>query len=362
MPFNPQEPYNDLPLLPPDKDIETKSILKQCLSATRALAELKGMGDMLPNQSILINAIPLQEAKLSSEIENIVTTQDELYKATLDDGASADPQTKEVLRYRAALRYGFESLSKKGLSLKVICDVCSLLRGVKVNFRDIGEDVAIGNPLTKHIRYTPPSGGPVSCEKLENLEYFLLSPEKQGVDPLVRMAVSHYQFEAIHPFLDGNGRSGRILNILYLIHSRLLRIPVLYLSRYIIHTKNDYYGLLRNVTEKSEWEPWILYLLKGVEETALWTTGRIEAIRRLFDETVMLCKERAPKIYSKELVELVFSQPYCKISFLTEAGIAKRQSASAYLKELEKIGILMGEKRGREMIYKHPALIDILAQ
>jgi Fic family protein len=362
MSFNPQEPYNNLPLLPPNKDIETKAILKQCLSATRALAELKGIGDMLPNQSILINAIPLQEAKLSSEIENIVTTQDELYKAALDDGISTDPQTKEVLRYRTALRYGFESLSKKGFSIQLICDVCSILRSVGVKFRDVGDDVAIGNPLTQHIRYTPPSGGPILHEKLKNLEQFLLLPEKHGLDPLVRMAVAHYQFEAIHPFLDGNGRSGRILNILYLIHSGLLRIPVLYLSRYIIRTKNDYYNLLRNVTEKSDWESWILYILKGVEETALWTTGRIEAIRRLFDETVILCKEKASRVYSKELVELIFSQPYCKISFLTEAGIAKRQSASAYLKELEQIGILRGEKRGRETIYKHPALIDILAQ
>jgi Fic family protein len=360
--FNPQMPYDDLPLLPPDQDIETKAILKQCLSATRALAELKGIGDILPNQSILINAIPLQEAKLSSEIENIVTTQDELYKAALDDGISADPQTKEVLRYRTALRYGFESLSQKGLSMKLICDVCSVLRGIEVDFRGVGDDVAIGNPLTRYIRYTPPSGGPVLYEKLRNLERFLLLSEKQGLDPLVRMAVAHYQFEAIHPFLDGNGRSGRILNILYLIHADLLRIPVLYLSRYIIHTKNDYYNLLRNVTEKNDWEPWILYILKGVEETALWTTGRIGAIRRLFDETVILCRERTPKIYSKELVELIFRQPYCKISFLADAGIAKRQSASAYLKELEKIGILRGEKLGRETIYKHPALIDILAQ
>jgi Fic family protein len=351
MSFNPWEPYNDLPLLPPNKDVETKAILKQCLSATRALAELKGIGDMLPNQSILINAIPLQEAKLSSEIENIVTTQDELYKAGLNDGISATPQTKEVLRYRTALRYGFESLSQKGFSIKLISDICSILRGVEVRFRDVGEDVAIGNPLTGYIRYTPPCGGSILHEKLENLERFLLFSEKRGLDPLVRMAVAHYQFEAIHPFLDGNGRSGRILNILYLIHAGLLRIPVLYLSRYIIRTKNNYYSLLSNVTEKSDWEPWILYVLQGVEETALWTTGRIEAIRRLFDETVILCREKTPKIYSKELMELIFSQPYCKISFLTEAGIAKRQSASAYLRELEKLGILQGEKRGRETIY-----------
>jgi Fic family protein len=334
--------------------------LKQCLAATRALAELKGIGDLIPNQSILINAIPLQEAKLSSEIENIVTTQDELYRAALDNGISSNSQTKEVLRYRTALKYGFDSLATSGFSIELIREVCAVLRGVDVNFRTFAENVYIGNPLTKHIRYTPPSGGDAVMEKLENLEKFLLLPETQGLDPLVRMAMAHYQFEAIHPFLDGNGRSGRILNILYLIHAGLLRIPVLYLSRYIIHTKNEYYELLRNVTEKIDWEPWILYILKGVQETAVWTTERIKAIQRLFEETVTLCKENVPKVYSKELIELVFTQPYCKISFLVEANIAKRQSASVYLKELERIGVLNSEKRGKETIYKHPALLDIL--
>ena len=360
MPFDSRKPYDSLPLLPPSQDIETKAILKQCLSTTRALAELKGTGDLIPDQSILINAIPLQEAKLSSEIENIVTTQDELFKAVLDEKHVTDPPTKEVLRYRTALRYGFETLAQSHLSLNLIREVCSILMGEPVNFRNAQEQVAIGNPRTKQISYMPPSGGIVLESKLENLEKFLLGTE--GSDPLIRMAVAHYQFEAIHPFIDGNGRSGRILNILYLLHAGLLKIPVLYLSRYIIQTKPDYYMLLRNVTEKEDWEPWILYVLRGVEETALWTAGRIGAIRKLFDDTVFQCKEKLPKIYSKELIELIFRQPYCKIGFLVDAGIAKRQSASGYLKNLESIGVLLGEKRGREIVYKHPALIEILIQ
>jgi len=360
VPFDSRKPYDSLPLLPPGRDIETKAVLKQRLGAARALAELKGAGDLIPDQSILINAIPLQEAKLSSEIENIVTTQDELFKAALDEKHATDPQAKEVLRYRTALRYGFETLAQRNLSLNLIREVCSILMGVQVNFRSVHEHVAIGNPQTKQISYTPPSGGVVLKSKLENLEKFLLDVE--GPDPLIRMTVAHYQFEAIHPFVDGNGRSGRILNILYLLHAGLLKIPVLYLSRYIMQTKSDYYSLLRGVTEKEDWESWILYMLKGVEETALWTASRIDSIRKLFDYTVSLCRERLPKTYSKELIELIFRQPYCKISFLVDAGIAKRQSASGYLKNLESIGVLQGEKRGRETIYKHRALIEVLTQ
>jgi Fic family protein len=218
----------------------------------------------------------------------------------------------------------------------------------------------IGNPVTKAITYTPPLGADVIQARLSNLEDFLLGAEGD-LDPLVRMAVAHYQFEAIHPFTDGNGRTGRILNILYLIHAGLLRIPVLYLSRHLIQHKAEYYRLLRGVTERAEWEPWILFLLTGVEETANWTTGRILAIRDLFDQTVAECRAKLPsKVYSKELVELIFAQPYCKIGFLVEAGIAQRQTASEYLQALEGLGILKGEKRGREVLYRHPALVKVL--
>jgi cell filamentation protein, protein adenylyltransferase len=176
------------------------------------------------------------------------------------------------------------------------------------------------------------------------------------------MAVAHYQFEAIHPFSDGNGRTGRILNILFLLHAGLLRIPVLYVSRHLIQNKLEYYNLLRGVTEDAAWEDWLLFLLTGIEETAEWTTGRIVAIRDLFDETLARCRAKLPsKVYSKELVELIFMQPYCKIQFLVEAGIAKRQTASEYLQELEKLGVLTAERQGREILYKHPALVKVLS-
>jgi len=360
MPFNPEIAYNDLPLLPPSSDVETKAVLKKCLSATRALAELKGAGDFLPDKNILVNAILLQEAKLSSEIENIVTTQDDLFKAALDEEEVTDPGIIKVLRYRAALRYGFENLADNTLSLNLVRNVSSILCGNEVDFRKQGEQIAIRSKQTKAIRYIPPSGGKSVMEKLQNLEQFLNQPN--GLDPLIKMALAHYQFETILPFMIENGRVGRILNVLYLLSAGLLKIPVFYLSRYIVRTKNDYHNLLRNVTESEDWESWILYILHGVEETALWTAERIMEIKKLFEETISLCKNKAPDIYSKELVELVFRQPYCKISFLNEFGIAKRQSASKYLRRLEGIGILEGEKRGREMIYKHPALIKILAE
>ena len=358
MSFNPQQPYDDLPSLPPRADVETKAVLKQCVAASRALAELKGAGGLIPDQAILINAIPLQEAKLSSEIENIVTTQDDLFRAAVEESVDADPSTKEVLRYRTALRNGYEALASQPFSIELVRETCRILRGQTVDFRSPSDHVRISDTRTRSVIYTPPSGGPALVEKLRNLESYLLAAD--GPDPLIRMAVAHYQFEAIHPFTDGNGRTGRILNILYLVHTGLLQIPVLYISRFIIQNKPDYYRLLREVTECDDWEPWLLYMLRGVEETALWTTGRIQAIRELFDLTMDRCRIESPKIYSKELIELIFRQPYCKISFIVDAGIAKRKTASEYLQELERIGVMVGEKHGRETIYKHPALLEVL--
>ena len=358
MGFNPQQPYDDLPSLPPRADVETKAVLKQCVAASRALAELKGAGGLIPDQAILINAIPLQEAKLSSEIENIVTTQDDLFRAAVEESVDADPSTKEVLRYRTALRNGYEALSSQPFSIELVRETCRILRGQTVDVRSPSDHVRISDTRTRSVIYTPPSGGPELVAKLRNLESYLLAAD--GPDPLIRMAVAHYQFEAIHPITDGNGRTGRILNILYLVHTGLLQIPVLYISRFIIQNKPDYYRLLREVTECDDWEPWLLYMLRGVEETALWTTGRIQAIRELFDLTMDRCRTEAPKIYSKELIELIFRQPYCKISFIVDAGIAKRKTASEYLQELERIGVMVGEKHGRETIYKHPALLEVL--
>jgi Fic family protein len=360
MTFDPKIPYDNLPPVPSAATLETMRVRKRCLAATRALGELKGAGELIPDQTILINAIPLQEAKLSSEIENIVTTQDELFRAALDEKRPTDPQTKEVLRYRTALRHGFDSVTAGKFSVTLLEDICRELRNETVSFRAEGEQVYIGNRLTGTITYTPSRGGKGLRDKLDELDRFLNSAD--GPDPLIRMAAAHYQIEAIHPFIDGNGRTGRIFNILYLIHSGLLNIPVLYLSRFIIQHKSDYYRLLRGVTEDGDWESWLLFMLQGVEETALWTTARIRAIRDLFERTTEHCRRELPKIYSKELIELIFRQPYCKIPFVVEAGIAQRQTAAVYLQRLESIGLLKSEKRGRDVIYTNPDLIKVLTE
>ena len=357
MPYRSNDPYNDLPLLPP-LAIETVRVLRSCIAASRALAELKGASNLIPNQSILINSIPLQEARLSSEIENIVTTQDALFRAAIEEPGRADPATREVLRYRAALRYGNEALARRPLNIDLILELCAILLDKPVELRD-QESVIIEDQAAATIVYTPPRGRPLIVSLLRNLEIFLQQPG--GLDPLLKMAVAHYQFEAIHPFVDGNGRTGRILNLLILLQAGLLEIPVLYLSRYIIQNKSEYYRLLHLVTEQQAWEGWLLFMLTAVEQTARWTTGRIQAIRFLLDVTAERCRVEIPKIYSKELVELIFYQPYCKIAFLVQAGLAERKTASQYLQELERLGIVVGEKRGREVIYKHPALLEILS-
>jgi len=359
MTFDPLTPYDDLPPLPPAREMETRAVLKKCLSATRALAELKGAGDLIPNQAILINSIPLQEAKLSSEIENIVTTEDALFRAQLDETLASDPATKEVIRYRKALRYGYEALRDRPLDLDIVRGICATLRNEPISLRS-EENVYIGNRAAGTITYTPPHGSDVIHAKMANLIAFLNGHDQ--LDPLVRMAVGHYQFEAIHPFIDGNGRTGRILNILMLIQRDLLRIPVLYLSHHIIENKPDYYRLLRGVTERQEWEEWVLFMLAGVELTAIKTGRRIRAIRELMDRTLDQCRLGLPtRVYSKELVETLFTQPYCRSSVLVEAGIAKRQTASLYLRELEKIGILTSEGRGPSLIFRNNALIELLS-
>ncbi|AGB01196.1 Fic family protein [Methanoregula formicica] len=360
MAFNRLRPNNELPPLPPAIDLETKPILKKCISAHRALATLKGAGDLIPNQAILINAIPLQEAKASSEIENIVTTGDDLYRASIIPSAATDPQTKEVLRYRSALRRGYDLLGKYHISNVVLKEICEVLLDREVQIRWFG-DTKIKNRATDETIYTAPEGGDILRDKLDRLEQYIR--EGNSIDPLIRLALIHYQFEAIHPFEDGNGRTGRILNILFLIERGLLDIPVLYLSRGIIARKNDYYRLLRQVTEEGAWEEWILFMLSVIEETSVWTYERILAIRHLLDETTEKCKRELPStVYSKDLVELVFVQPYCKTQFVVDAGIAKRQTAASYLQEMEKIGVLESRKIGRERIYIHPALLHLLRE
>lgn len=359
MSWQADQPYNQLPLLPPELDkIETKTVLKACISARAALAELKQAGALISNQSMLVNLLPLLEAKDSSEIENIVTTTDRLFQYAQEDNG-ADNATKEALRYRTALYQGFVQLKSRPLCSSTAIEVCSTLKHIEMEVRKVPGTV-IGNQTTGKIIYTPPSGEKVIKDLLTNWERFL--HEEDDIDPLIKMAVSHYQFEAIHPFYDGNGRTGRILNVLYLIERDLLTLPILYLSRFIVQNKQDYYQFLNQVTSNQNWEQWLLFMLTGVEQTATWTCNKIAAIKVLMDETTNYIREKLPKIYSYELVQLIFEQPYCRISNLVNKNIAKRQTASVYLKQLVDIGILQEISSGKEKLFVHPKLMKLMTQ
>ena len=353
---NPEAPYNELPLLPPTADLETKAILKQCITARAALAELKQAAELIPNQGMLINTVPLLEAQASSEIENIVTTTDRLFQFRNADD-HADPATKEALRYSHALLEAFREMTRRPLSTRTAEQVCSIIKGKEMLVRRVP-----GTVLSRgeEIIYTPPVGEDRLRNLLANWEKFL--HESRDLDPLIRMSVGHYQFEAIHPFTDGNGRTGRVLNGLFLIQESLLTLPILYLSRFIIQNKADYYRLLRKVTSHNAWEEWVLYMLRGVEETAYWTTAKIGAIRKLTSLTAEHMKANASKIYSLELVHLIFEMPYCRIQNLVEAKICERQAASRYLKQLVEIGVLEEQAAGREKVFLHPKLLTLLTR
>ena len=351
-------PYNDLPDLPPRQDFETKKVLKHCIEARAALAELHKAAEMLPNQDVLINTLPLLEAQASSEIENIVTTTDKLFQYANDVSSSQiDPATKEALRYRAALREGFEKIKSRPSNTVLAEQICSTLRGVDMTVRKV-PGTTLSNQITGKIIYTPPAGESLLRDKLSNWAQFL--HEENEIDPLIKMAIGHYQFEAIHPFTDGNGRTGRILNTLYLIEQNLLTLPILYLSRYIILNKNNYYKNLLNVTISEDWETWIIYMLNAIEETSKWTNQKIITIITLMEETRIFVKNNLPKIYTRELVDLLFMQPYCRIYNVVDAGIAKRQAGSEYLKKLADINVLQVKEIGREKLFINPRFMNIL--
>ena len=357
--WQPDRPCNALPALPPNTDLESRAILKQCITARAALAELKQATLLIPNPTVLINTIPLLEAKDSSEIENIVTTTDQLFRHADDGDSNADPATREVLRYRAALYEGFQSLSERPLTTRTAVDICTAIKGVEMDVRRTPGTQLVNDRNGKAI-YTPPEGEAQLRKLLANWERFI--HEQPELDPLIRMAVAHYQFEAIHPFADGNGRTGRVLNILMLIQESLLTLPVLYLSRYIIDHKADYYRLLGEVTSAAAWEEWVLYMLRAVEHTAHWTTAKIAALRQLQVHTADHVRQQLPKIYSHELVETLFEQPYCRIGNLVAKGIAQRQAASRYLQDLARIGVLSETTAGREKLFIHPKLMRLLTQ
>jgi len=326
-----------LALLPLTQEIETTKILKKAIQSNRALAKLNGIANIIPNSQILINSLALQEAKDSSEIENIITTHDELFRAGLDI-VSIRHEAKEVQNYKEALLRGFELVQDNGLLLKRdIVAIQSILEKNDAGVRRQSGTV-LKNAQTGEIVYTPPQEYETIQELLANLETYINEPN--DIDPLINMAIIHYQFESIHPFYDGNGRTRRIVNILYLILKELLDIPILYLSRYIITHKADYYRLLQEVRTEDKWEEWILYMLDGVEQTSIETVELIENIHALMQSTQSIIQEKLPKIYSKDLVEVLFLHPYTKIDFLVERLYITRQTASKYLNELEKIGIL----------------------
>lgn len=357
MAWRPDQPHNLLPPLPPAKEAtETLDILKACIPARAALAELKQAGELIPNQSLLINLLPLLEAKDSSEIENIVTTTDKLFRYSQED-QGADPATKEALRYRTALYEGSLQLQRKPLCTSTATEICSTLKSANMDIRKVPGTI-IGNQETGEIVYTPPSGEKIIRDLLTNWENYLHSDD--DTDPLIKMAISHYQFEAIHPFHDGNGRTGRIVNVLYLIEQQLLTLPILYLSRYIVQHKNDYYRLLTQVTRTGEWQEWIIFMLKGVEQVSSWTCAKIAAMRKLIIQTEDHVRHELSKIYSHELIQTIFEQPYCRISNLVDKGIAKRQTASGYLKQLVEIGVLQEKTAGNEKLFLNPRLLHLM--
>ena len=355
--FDREIPYNDLPLLPPKADTETKQILRKTISAGRALAQLNGTLLNLPNPTLFLDTIYLQEAKASSEVENIITTNDELYKSLVADRKTEKLATKEVLSYKEALWLGLEELKIKPLITTNLC--VKIVQCIKQNNASIRNTPGTKLSNTEgEVIYTPPSGEQVIREKLANLEKFI--NEDETIDPLIKMAILHYQFEAIHPFSDGNGRTGRILLLLYLKLSGLLNTPAIYLSEYIIKNKIEYYRCLKDVTEKNEWEDYILYMLDMIEETANKGLKRLNKITLAMEETATEIKKKLPKVYSKDLIEILFRLPYTKRQHLIEENIGNLKTVGNYLIALEENGFLKSEKVGKEKLYLNQKLLEIL--
>ena len=345
---------NNLPL---DIDIETKAILKKSILANKALAKLNGVAKIIPNQAILINSLILQEAKDSSEIENIITTHDELYQSSLDI-LNISHATKEVQSYSRALLKGFDLVKETSLLLtRHIVDIQQELEGNVAGIRKQSGTV-LKNQATGEVIHTPPQEETTIRKLLDNLEQYINTND--GIDPLIKMAIIHYQFETIHPFYDGNGRTGRIINILYLVLNELLDLPILYLSSYIIKHKADYYRLLQEVRTKGSWEEWIIYMLEGIEQTATKQVQLINDIKELMDNTKEKLKSELPKIYSKDLLEVLFIHPYTKIDMLVDNLDLHRETAGKHLKDIEKTGILKAVKLGRNVFYVNVKLFELL--
>lgn len=347
--------------LPYAEDLETKSILKQLPAAHAALAELKGIVRSIPNQIILLNTLGIQEAKDSSSVENIITTHDELYKANLDFEVNTSPAIKEVRNYVAAMKQGFELVQAQGLlTNQTILKIQETLEGNTAGFRKLPGTV-LKNAQTGEIVYLPPQDPAEIDSLMANLEQFINDPELSNYDPLVKMALLHSQFESIHPFYDGNGRTGRILNILYLVLTGLQKLPILYLSNHIIRNKPDYYRLLQDVRENGNWESWISYMIRGVENTARETIQLIEELKALMAEMQVVLRTRY-KFYSQELLNNLFEHPYTKIEFLVRDLGVSRITAANYLNQLAADGVLRKERLGAGNYYVNEKLFALLSR
>lgn len=355
----------EIPLLPLPYDLETKAVLRQANKANRKLAELKGVAQTIPNERILISSLTLQEAKDSSAVENIVTTQDDLYRAGLDASFTLiGAATKEVLFYREAINEGFKLVRNKNiLTLNDIKRIQEVLEQNSAGFR-----TTPGTQLKRSsdgaVIYTPPQDGQRIVELMSNLEQFINDDELCSIDPLVKMAIIHHQFESIHPFYDGNGRTGRIVNILYLVTSGLLDLPILYLSRYITHNKAEYYEriqAIRNATgdNSAQWEAWILYMLRGVEQTAEETIALVKNIGKLMTEYKNIIRPAFGGKYSHELLNGLFYHPYTKIGHLERNMQVSRQTAAKYLDKLASLGLLQKERMGKENYYINTRLMEL---
>ena len=356
--FNPETPYNELPPLPPNIDVETPTILKACIKAHKELAKLKIAEKLIPNQTVLINCIPLLESQASSAIENIVTTTDELFEHTENLPSITTSATKDTLQYREALYQGYKKIQNHPLTIPIICEICTTIRLIDTDIRKL-PGTALINDITQKKIYSPPEGEERLRNLLTNWQNYLHN-DSDSTDPLIKLAIQHYQFEAIHPFSDGNGRTGRIINLLFLIQQNLLDTPILYLSGYIINHKTSYYEKLLRVTTRGAWEAWILYFLDAIYETAKWTMNKILAIQELMEECSSIIKAKAPSTYKKELIELLFMQPYVRIKNVMTTMQIKRDTASKHLKILCKIGYLEEVKRGKEKLFINRSFLNLL--
>ncbi len=355
MRVSPDAPFQNLPALPPRLDVETSAVLKCAIAANRSLARVDQASKLMPDPTVLINVIPLLESQASSEIENIVTTNDELFRAAHDVSTFVTPATREALRYRSALRGGFESIENRPLSTNTARLVCSTINDFDTDIRK-QPGTYIGNPLTKERIYTPPEGQTVIIEHLACWEDFLHENEST-IDPLIKMALLHYQFEAIHPFSDGNGRTGRILNMLYLVQADLLSLPITYLSGYIVRHKDTYYSLLNGVTQEEQWEPWICFMLRAVESTSLWTLDLINSIVELQDAALTRIQTRLNQPRARDLVDLLFHQPYVRSADVVNYCHVTRQTAARWLGELADIEIVKRTEVGRSAVFVNTSFL-----